>query len=272
MKKITLLISLLIAICIFAFSVSASPITDFPETTGNARVEVVQHVSDYQYNNPFVSDALNLDPVLFNATCYFFMDNSSQNTLFLSVNTSLSSRDYLGRSLSNWYETSPNISFAEFIDLDVNYTLTDYLSSTFPYNNLDNLIYLFNNIGLYYKDVRDTSNVVFTLNTEITGLNNQINTLNSDKQSLLNDINTLNITINSLNDEISTLTTELSTAYSKGLEDANVIENSFISIASMPFYFLKGIFSFEIFGINFFTIIQVILTLLFVGFVVKIFI
>lgn len=61
--------------------------------------------------------------------------------------------------------------------------------------------------------------------------------------------------------------------YSKGETDglnaSGIAKEGILSIISAPFYFLSGVFNFEIFGINLFSIISVILTLAVVGYFFK---
>lgn len=62
-------------------------------------------------------------------------------------------------------------------------------------------------------------------------------------------------------------------AYNKGETDglnaSGIAKEGILSIVSAPFYFLSGIFNFEIFGVNLFSIISVILTLAVVAFFFK---
>lgn len=58
--------------------------------------------------------------------------------------------------------------------------------------------------------------------------------------------------------------------YNDGVENSNGASNFVYSLATAPFVFLGNALSFEIFGINIYTIVLFILTVMIIGFVIKI--
>lgn len=266
MKKTILLISaILLLTVLFSFCVSASPLVDIPDTSTPARFDIITHPTDSQGNNPFVEMGLGLNPIIFNATCFYAYDVGYYNALIIGLNLNSSSTLELGRSLSIWFELSPDSNFSDFLGISLQNPDIENSLEAFPYNNVQELSSIFDTLGFNYHNARTLGNQVDLLNIEISALNDSI-------QNYESRIESLELTISQKNTVIERLELDVSQAYSQGLEDSEIVQNSFVSIATMPFYFLKSIFNFEVFGINFFTIVQVILTLLFISVVIKIFI
>lgn len=60
-----------------------------------------------------------------------------------------------------------------------------------------------------------------------------------------------------------------SNGYNKGLEEADIAENTLLTLFSAPTYILSTVFNFEIFGINVYAIVCFVLTLGVVAFILK---
>lgn len=109
---------------------------------------------------------------------------------------------------------------------------------------------------------------------KLAGLQAANNNLVDENLSLTQEINRLQAVVSRFPEQLQQRYNDgkndgLQEGYTNGMNEANALENGLITVMNAPFYILKGVFNFEIFGINILTIILSIMTLLIVGFIVK---
>ena len=133
-----------------------------------------------------------------------------------------------------------------------------------------------------------------SLNTSVETLRSKLDSANGEAEyyeKLYNDeaesnalkdviIAARNQQITELQEEVDTLEESLKeggneaylNGFNDGLESSDTFKDTLVTMFSSPTYIFSTIFDFELFGINFYQIIKVIITAMVVIFIVKIFI
>lgn len=152
---------------------------------------------------------------------------------------------------------SPELEFSNFYENTLNST-TMYTNFGDFTNVTDSLI-----ANSHYEFVIANKNLIIQdLQTNAEILQGQNDALVSENQTLHNRIDNL----------IAEGGDNYEAGYNAGMEDAGAFSSALGTIFSAPFNIFGEIFNFEIFGFNFYTIIQVLFTILICSYFIKLFI
>lgn len=204
-------------------------------------------------------------------------DNLSSHQLYFDIDFSnnplnLSEDKYLSLNKGNNTSTLKLLdkSYTQLVNIpsgsyyDTTTQNISYIRAVISYNTAQSNYVIFsdltfnNYVNTYYQNGYNDAKSVYT-NT-ITSLSNQLNEKTSENNDLNNQINNLTNSITDLQNEINLLKSDTGNY---------TFSDLFFGIASTPFGVLSSIFNVELMGVNLFSVISAIISLLLIVWLVK---
>lgn len=254
---------LFVAILCVALSVSAFAYGSYNTNEGSppsyTDLIVYPDIGNYQYCGVYAIGIL--DTVEETGVYYYFYVRDNE-LLYSSI------IDYFSN------KGNSNLNYFEYWELE-NQLILDIINSTSSFSNYYDLKNTINNIVGLYESNELYRNDISELNSRVNGLNITVNNLREEIEYYQDTIDTKDIVIRDLENQVEQLNGQLSSNYQQGFNDglneSDAFKTGIMTIFSSPFNMFGEIFNFEIFGVNFYQVIQVIITVLLLSFVVKLF-